>query len=357
MNKWEKTKDYRIKRRAGTYWARFMKKGRTVETTLNTKSFEIAKHKVDEIEGKILAGRSWKMERQLFEDAWIEFLKDKKEGNKVRSVRSKTLYEYTSFGERLFVPFFGKMRLGDIDDQAWIDFIAWVKKSRGDIQFFNIRKYFSGFLTWAKVHKKIMDPPYLFDPDARTNREKEEYSPGKAYTLAELKDIRDAAKKHGRFYLFALMAQYMGMRPSEITQLKKDRIDLEAFVITLKKVDTKTGIGRVVPIHPVVREALLKQMQASHSDYLFPNQRIHVRPNEPMDRTGFKKVWNAILEEAGLSGRIYDFRHTFITHAVKSGVNPAAVAMMTGTSLKVMQKHYLHLSPTDLNDELTRLKL
>jgi len=357
MTTWAHTKDARIKKRNGVYWARFMKKGRPVAQSLETKSFELAKKLVEDIEAKILAGKSWKRDRQLFEDAWPEFLMDKQKGNKVRAGRAKTLHEYAAFGVRYYLPFFGKMRLSDIDEDTWMEFVDWVKANHGNIQFFNVRKYMSGFFTWAKRHGKLPTPPYLFNPDQRLEREREDYSPGKAYTKDELLRLRVAAISHGRFYLFMLMAQYMGMRPGEINQLRKERINLEQNVIELKKVDTKTGIGRRVPIHPAVRSLLIEQMDAAKSDYLFPNFRVHARPNAPMDPQGFKRVWAKILADAGCEGRIYDFRHTFITHAIEGGMNPAVVAEITGTSLKIIQKHYLHLSPNDLNKAINGFQL
>lgn len=355
MTTWKKTAEPKIKKRDGIYWARFMKRGRRVEASLETKNFEVAKRAVENIEHKIVLGRSWKRERQLFKDAWIEFLIDKKDGNKVRPARRNTLYGYTSFGNNYFLPFFGEMRLSDIDQESWQDFVAWVKKTHGEVQFFNIRKYMMGFLTWAKRHEKVLTPPYLFDPDAKKNLEKEEFSPGKAYTKAELSRLRKSSANHERFYLFMLMAQYMGMRPSEMTQLKKDRIDFNDNIIVLKKADTKTNIGRRVPIHPVVLPRLsLQYDEAGDSEYLFPNRN---RKGAPMDPTGFKKVWYAIAKDAGVEGRMYDFRHTFITHAIADGMNPAIVAEITGTSLRIIQKHYLHLAPNDLTTAMNSFRL
>jgi len=186
MNAWTKTKDPRIKKRDGFYWARFSKRGKRVEQSLETKSFDIAKSYVEKIEAQILMGRSWKRERQLFSEAWLEFLIDKRQGNKVRPARERTMYEYTAFGDRFYLKFFGEMRLSDIDDHSWRDFVEWVRLNHGDIRFFNIKKYFQGFLTWAKRQEKILTPPYLFDPDGVKNKEREEFTPGKAYTREEL---------------------------------------------------------------------------------------------------------------------------------------------------------------------------
>lgn len=358
MSLWTDTRDPRIKKRNGVYWARFSKKGQRVEQSLETKNLEVAKRMVEEIEGKVLVGRSWKRERQLFKDAWPEFLVDKSLGNKVDPAREKTLQEYAAFGERFYLPAFGDLRLSDITEDRWKEFVERVQSERGNIQFANIRKYMMGFFTWAIAHGKLEDRPYLFNPDTKANAEKEEYSPGKAYTKLELKRLRDFASRHSPEYgLFMHMIQYMGMRPSEITQLKKDRLVLSREVIMLKRVDTKTKRSRTVPIHPKCLPLLKAQAERSRNDYLFPHAHVHVKPSEPMDRGGFKRAWEEAQEALGIEGRVYDFRHTFITYAISSGMFPSVVASITGTSVRVIEKYYLHLSPEDIHKQMRKLQL
>lgn len=356
MKVWQGTKDDRIKKRGKFYWARFQKRGVEVQESLGTQSFETAKRVVEEIESCILLGVDWRKERELFETAWVEFLIDKVQGNKTKIAREQTIIGYTGFGKLYYLPHLKDLRLSDIDERAWEDLVATIRKEKPDMLFFNLKKYLQGFLSWAKRKGKIREVPELFDPDAKVKADREEAGPGKAYTLEELEKMRDAAAKCGfGFYLFMLMAQYMGMRPSEISQLKKDRIDLDKGVIALRKADTKTHKARLVPIHPQVATDLRTQIEESTgSPYLFPNRADRARP---MDKTGFKKRWAEVLTAAGLEGRFYDFRHTFITHALRSGANPVAIAEIAGTSIRVIQKHYLHLEPKDLINEIEKVQL
>ena len=355
---WKATKDARIKKRGEVYWARFMKRGQHVQESLETRSFEIAKRLVEAIESDILLGVNWKKERETFETAWTEFLSDKAKGVKTTPARTRTLREYIQFGDRFYLPAFKDLRLSQIDEQAWGELVDKVRKERPGILFDNMRKYLMGFLSWSYRKGKIRLKPELFDPDRAKREERLKDGPGKAYTIEELSEMRVAAMMTGSdsFYLFVLMAQYMGMRPSEITQLKLDRIDLTENVIRLRRSDTKTKQGRVVPIHPMVMFWLQRQIKAAEgSSFLFPNRVDHKRP---MDPTGFKKPWAAVLERCpAICGRIYDFRHTFITNAIKAGMNPAAVGLMTGTSLKMIEQRYLHLTASELNDELGKLEL
>lgn len=355
LKTWEPTKDPRIKRRGKFYWGRFQKRGVEVQESLGTQSFETAKRVVEEIESCILLGVDWRKERELFETAWPEFLVDKAQGNKTKIARPKTLYLYTLYGISYFLPNFGTMRLTDLNEGTWEEFVRKIRAEKPTILLFNMRKYLMGFLSWAKRKGKIRELPILFDPDAKMKAEREQVGPGKAFTSEELHRMRLAASPHENFYLFILMAQYMGMRPSEISQLKRDRVDLALGVISLRKSDTKTHRARLVPIHPEVKTCLLGQLkESSDSPYLFPNRSDRMRA---MDPTGFKKRWAEVLESASVSGRIYDIRHTFITHALRGGMNPVIVAEITGTSIRVIQKHYLHLEPKDLVSEIEKVRL
>ena len=119
-------------------------------------------------------------------------------------------------------------------------------------------------------------------------------------------------------------------------------------------VGSPVGALGLVTIHKEVLPLLIEQMQASESPALFPNQHDRERP---MDRTGFKKYWNEVIDIPELEGRVYDMRHTFITHAIVEGVNLITVAVMTGTSLKMIEVHYLHLSAKDLATGLDKFEL
>lgn len=356
MSVWESTRDNRIKKRGGVYWARFRRSGHTVVKSLKTSSFEIAKRAVENIERDMALGLSWRADTETFDTAWAEFLIDKLQGVKTKKARPNTHRGYVGFGELYYLPFFKDMRLTKIDEDTINDFVGFVRTQRPDMHFDNVRKYLMGFFSWALRKGKIRVKPFFADPDIERKEEREEAGPGQAYTLEQLKVMRELALEQGsRFYLFILMMQYMGMRPSEVTQLSKDRVDFASRVIRLRKADTKTATARVIPIHPEVALRLEAQVSLSGSSpFVFPNKRDS---QSPMDPTGFKNAWKAVKAHPEISGRVYDMRHTFITNAVAQGMNPAVVAMMTGTSLKMIEKRYLHFSPQDLNRALASFVL
>lgn len=347
---WQQTKDSRLKRRGKVYWARFTKNGQTVEKSLETKSFDIAKRLADNLEEDVLLGVNWRKSKEYFETAWPDFLSDKAKGIKTKKARPKTLKEYIGFGERFYLPNFKDVKLHDLED-AWEIFVDKMKIEKPGMQMDNPRKYIMGFGSWALRKGKIKTKLEFYDPDIERKEEQEDEGPGRAYSLEELAAQRAHAKEvGGRYYLFVCMGHYEGMRPWEITQLKKSRIKIDDNIIKLRRADTKTASARTIPIHPFVRPMLVEQMKASPSEFLYPNQRDLGRP---MDPNGFKKHWY----ELDVDGRLRDWRSSFITHAISQGVSPFMVAKMTGTSLKMIEKFYLKFSATDLNKEIEKFQL
>lgn len=349
----QKTKDSRIKKRGPWYWARWTKNGVRVEESLNTKSFSLAKKLCDEIELCIHRGVDWKKEHELFETAWPEFLEDKPKGIKTRQARPSTMKEYIRMGELYYMPFFESKRINDINEEVWEEFLDWLSLQTDAKRRLNHWKYFHSFMSWAFNKGKLSEKIDLRNPDTPIKDEEEESGPGKAYSQDELLKMIDAAS--GPHKLAVMMGIYMAMRSSEVTQLNKNRIDLESMVIRLRAKDTKIGRGRVVPIHPLVLEPLTAQISATKdSDFLFPNR---VDRKRPMDPTGFKKQWNKVRDDSGVDGRTHDFKHSFITHALKAGMNVSVISKMVGTSIKVIERVYLHLTDGDLVKDLSRFEL
>jgi integrase len=351
---WAPTKDKRIKKRGDVYWARFEKKGVVVQESLHTGSFAIAERLVEEIESCILLGVNYKKEKELFETAWPEFLSDKNKGIKTKKVRESTLEQYIWIGEKWFMPFFKDKRLTEIDESLWEKYVDHARSEQSDMVMFNHRKYIKAFLLWAFKKGKLRERPDLYDPDqGEKDSDEDESGPGKCYTMDELRALRDGAEMP--FKLAVYMAQYMAMRSREITGLHKKRIDFSKGIINLKPVDTKIGRGRKVPIHEKVLIHLHTQiLESEGSPYLFPNRDDK---NRPMDKGGFKGTWDRLRTAKKIEGRFHDFRHTWITNALASGMNPVVVSEIAGVSMKVIQSTYLHLSEIDLTKELGKLSL
>lgn len=360
---WMSTKDSRIKKRGDTYYARFSKRGIRVEDSLYTTNFALAVDLCNKLERAILNNEDYTEVIKgkslegvpLIEELFPLFQEDKTQGNprkKIIKVRPKTLSEYQKFWDGYYKDFWGLKRLDEITEDSWEEYIEYArnksnKKDRLKIK--NHWNYFSAFLTWCELTGRLEKRPFIYNPDPTTFQDEleEQDGIGKNYSDEELEKFREGSKYHAAFHLWILMGQFMGMRSSEITQLKKDRIKISANLIKLRKSDTKTKQARSVWIHRDVLPLLVQQIESSEGEHLFPNRSDKSRP---MDPTGFKKHWDALRESTKIEGRFHDLRHSHATRAFSNKhLNPVVVCKNLGMSMQTAMKHYIHFSESELS--------
>jgi integrase len=156
-----------------------------------------------------------------------------------------------------------------------------------------------------------------------------------------------------------LIQRYTGMRPGEVSNLKKDRVDLEQGLISLKKQDTKTRVARAFLVRsPIVMEILRRRAQSPDTEFFFPG-----RDDTSKAIDGSLKYWQRAIYRANAelvgAGKLpmpsdytpHDLRHTFLTHAFrKPGAQVAVTCFMCGLTLKEAEKTYLHFTPEDTRE-------
>lgn len=350
---WKKTPDPRVKKRGEWYHARFSKNGVRIEQGLETRNFAIAVDAVNKIEKAVLEKKDYRdlfskarvdeSLNSLFDELWPEFLIDKSQGRrKIKKSSEKTIREYSKFYERYFKEFWGQKILTDINEESWETYMDFARKKakKPSMKMFNHWKYMSAFCSWAIHRKKLSEMPVIYNPD----QDDEEDGVGKNFTDEELKLMRENSS--GPMHLWILMGQYMGMRTGEVTNLHKSRIDWRARLIKLKRGDTKTRTARSVPIHPAVFDKLAEQVEATKSQYVFPNRADSARP---MDSQGFKKPWGALREAHGIDGRYHDLRHSYATRVFANPhLNPALICKALGMSMQTAMRVYIHFDEKHL---------
>jgi len=366
MTLWENTKDPRIKKRQEKYWARFSVKGVRIEKNLDTKNFGIALQLVEKLSAEVVLGKAGidNGNALLFNAAWAKFLKDKEVGAYTKKGRKRTLREYSEFGARYFGDFFGHHKVSNITTDLFQDYIDWLKKNfPGVKRFMNHEKYLNGFLSWALARGLIDKKPKLYNPD-KADEEANEYEPGtyindkQLQFLLEFQPEVNEQSTGGRMPMVLEFCAYKnglalhGFRSSELTQLKKDRIDWAKRLIRLRKSDTKTKQARDVPIHPDWLDDLKMQCDSSESEYVFPNKDDVDRP---MGRDGFQRQWDNMRNHADAPAGMkkispHDLRHTIATKLFADPTkNPMLVCKMLGMSMATALKHYIHFDENQLH--------
>lgn len=173
----------------------------------------------------------------------------------------------------------------------------------------------------------------------------------------ELNRLIPEVKKHDTLYLQFMLAVLMGFRLGEALHLRWDEIDFRNQRIHLGGKRVKTRYGRVVPIHQKVLPYLRERSKDAQGDFVFPAHHTNIQ-GTPFDYSKPQgtndKAWQTALAAAGVKCRFHDLRHTAISFMVNSGIPDQIVSKVTGASLAVIRRVYLHLN-IDMNERIQSL--
>lgn len=163
------------------------------------------------------------------------------------------------------------------------------------------------------------------------------------------------------FCNYLAIAFYSGARTGELLALRWSDVDLEKKVISIDKrikdgkldtPKTKAGI-RLIPILDDMLPYLEDQYKLC-LQYKSLTVFYNYRKTTPKDTKMLYPQWKRLLEKTKLKYRpIYNTRHTFITNALRSGINTLDIAQMVGhentsmitqTYAKYLKNEHLHIN-------------
>jgi integrase len=165
-----------------------------------------------------------------------------------------------------------------------------------------------------------------------------------SFTKDELRKLIETAiiKDDERRRLFLCLA-LTGARLAEIVGLRKQDIDLDKeFILivphasrSLKTANSK----RHVPMHPLAREALLKQIETSDSQYVFPSYASDVSVNADSVSAMMKKWIASVLPDTTKTS--HSMRHT-MADLLREANAPDAIKDAIGgwSNTKSVAEHY-----------------
>jgi|GEM_PF-3429036 len=312
-------------------WVRFYRTGKgRLERSLKTNNVPEARVRRDLEIAKFLGIKAkFQSSVKLVEDKFPEFLELKK-------IKSKaTVDSMTNQWEKHLKEYFGGMILDEVTDSEWLRYVAKKRQVSPDRKFFNDRKYLSMFLHWCHREGFIEKLPKLEDVDP-------EITVGKTFTPEEIDKLLYSAGDD--LALQILMAYTMGMRIGEILSLEWTQIDWSKRAIHLPAYKTKIRKARTFGMSDEVFYRLSGRHEEHVSEWVFPSP---ADPSRSVGKGGNKSAWNSCRRAAGVAGRFHDLRHSFLTQAFKSSVNPALICHYAGLSLEEAQRTYLHFSHED----------
>ena len=146
------------------------------------------------------------------------------------------------------------------------------------------------------------------------------------------------------------VAYYTGMMASDIFNLTWDRVNMKDGCFTLTPKDTKTGEARYVYFNRTVMDILarLRKVRQITRKFVFTYQRNPVK--------SIKRCLTRGLEREGTEDfRFHDLRYTFVSNAMKAGVDRSVIMKLTGHKTLSMFTRYNTVDQADAREAVNRL--
>lgn len=207
----------------------------------------------------------------------------------------------------------------------------------------------------AAFRRAVRSRRLLWSPMDAVDRPKHKPEPGNALTEADYM----AAVPEISEDLALSLALFAGLRRAEITGLRWGDVDLVSGVLHIRRIRHRVG-GKLIdaapksaagvrdlPIAPELLPILRRCYRLSPSAFC-----IDTAP-EALDRR-----WSHIQSNLSLSRRyrLHDLRHTYVTRAILSGINPRVVQYLAGhSSLELTLQVYSHITLEAAQAEIRRV--
>jgi integrase len=163
-----------------------------------------------------------------------------------------------------------------------------------------------------------------------------------------------AEVKHGWRDAYEFL-YHTGLRKGELANLTWDDVDLEhdpPSIAIQAKDDwtTKTLKRRIVPLNSRAAEIIKRQTRSKKHIYVFKApEGGQIHPDKI-----YRELKRA-LTVLNLEGDVHQWRHTFASHLVMSGVDIATVSKLLGHHSIEMTMKYSHLAPDHLQAAVNQL--
>ncbi|MDP9334659.1 MAG: tyrosine-type recombinase/integrase [Actinomycetota bacterium] len=193
----------------------------------------------------------------------------------------------------------------------------FVDFTRGNAGRRSVVRNLNGFYKWLVEYEDAL----ASNPARRLVLPRE--IPGLPRPISEerLAQAVDEAPEPIRAWL--ILAGWCGLRCMEIAQLHEHDVDLDARTLTVR--DGKGGHPRVVPVVPIVADALERHLGAG---YLFA--RIDPPPG-PISADEVSHIANRFLRRIGIPDTAHSLRHRFATQVYEaSGYDVIATQRLLG---------------------------
>lgn len=323
----------------------------TIETDIKLDQFDwsLSKYKRHSKTGKSYGGISCD---ELFED-WIDFKRIHCSERTIEYLRSGALRKASKF--------FSNTPIERITKRDCRNFYLYLAESNN--KSYTIKRQIQSLQScwqWAIENDYLpgSNNPWQGIANQVKSDPKTEIKP---FTTTEIEKIYAEFASHPHHYVYLPFLKFLfgtGCRVGEAVGLKWQDLCPEFKTCHIRRQrskgrvieQTKTGNDRSFTLTTTLSQILEQlyyetapvpeeKIDRDNSDV---NEYVFIVNNAPINDNAFSaNIWRKRLEKAGVDYRkLYNTRHTFISHCLTQGMNPILVAQITGHDLKTMYAHY-----------------
>jgi len=156
--------------------------------------------------------------------------------------------------------------------------------------------------------------------------------------------------KWDKLSLLVMLGIYTGARRTSLTSLKWKHVDLDRKEIHLET--TKNGSQMILTLRDEVMKEFAKHTIGDPETLIFASR---LKPSVSFE---FRDYWTEALKLAGLDdGKVvfHSLRHTFASHALKSGISTPILQQLGGWKTPAMVQRYAHLDVASKRDAVNAI--
>lgn len=149
-----------------------------------------------------------------------------------------------------------------------------------------------------------------------------------------------------------LIGIYTGFRPSELMDIRTDKINFEDQII-IGGTKTKAGTNRIVPIHSRILP-LIKNRYNEKNEFLFTDDRANLKH---IFYDSWKKRFLNVCKFLETTHLPHDTRHTFATKGKRAGMDEYILKRIMGHKITdITEAVYTHREVEELHTEIEKIK-
>jgi integrase len=323
-----------------------------------------------ELRGRLARGERVAPRPVKFREAAEEWFESK------RHLRPWTQKSYRAALDRVLLPRFGKMKLGQITPEQVAKLIRELEQRDLSASYIEeLLKPLGGTFKYAMRKQLVgMNPLALLTPDdrpARKERERREWTPEDVNALLEA--AREIAARPTSKYDYSLLLETAirtGLRLGELLGLQWRDLDLKQGILYVRRQWTRDGTYtepktpaaiRAVPLAPQMVKKLTEHKLAS--DYSADEQPVFATATgQPLEHRNIpQRGFKPAAIEAGLTGEgqphltFHDLRHAFASIMIERGISSTVLAHVMGhRDATTTERKYVHLFNRQRTDDQVR---